>query len=182
MNPQDDLVQASDELASLKARADMLGIAYHPSIKVEKLREKVNTAMTTPTAKELELDAAAQEAAEQQKHIDEASKLVRIVAVCMNPNKKEWVGEIYTVSNSVVGTFKKYVPFNVDEGWHVPNIIYQHLVQRECQVFYTVKDARGNSVRKGKLIKEFAINVLPPLTSEELRDLAQKQAMSHAID
>lgn len=41
-------------------------------------------------------------------------------------------------------------------------------MDRECQVFVTIKDGRGNSVRRGKSIKEFAIEVLPQLTQEEL--------------
>ena len=100
----------------------------------------------------------------------------------MNPNKKEWEGEIITAGNAGVGTFKKYIPFNADEGWHVPNIIYQVLKGRECQVFSTVTGPRGNKFRKGKLIKEFAIEVLPPLTEDELKDLAQRQAMAKSVD
>jgi hypothetical protein len=100
----------------------------------------------------------------------------------MNPAKKEWDGEIIAVGNSAVGTIKKYIPFNADEGWHVPKIIYDALVDRQCQVFTTVKDSRGNNLRKGKLIKEFSIEILPPLTKEELEELARRQALSRSID
>jgi hypothetical protein len=100
----------------------------------------------------------------------------------MNPAKKEWDGEIITTGNSLVGTFRKYIPFNSDEGWHVPQIIYNQLVSRQCQVFTTVTDARGNKVRRGKLIREFAIEVLPQLTPQELHELAQRQAMAKSID
>ena len=86
-----------------------------------------------------------------------------------------------TLLRLVVGTFKKYVPFNADEGWHVPRIIYEQLKDRECQVFTTVRDSRGNSTRKGKLIKEFAIEVLPNLTEEEIKELAQRQAMAKSV-
>ena len=177
---------AGDELASLKQKADLLGISYHPSIGAEKLREKIRAVMAEEGAA---ADAAAtkpassevDEAAERQRLIDEASKLIRIRVVCMNPAKKDWEGDIFTVGNSIVGTFKKFVPFNNDEGWHVPNIIYQHLIQRECQVFVNVRDERGNTHRKGKLIKEFAIEVLPPLTEEELAELARRQAMAAGV-
>ena len=37
----EDELQTPDELTTLKARADQMGITYHPSIKVEKLREKI---------------------------------------------------------------------------------------------------------------------------------------------
>ena len=175
---------AGDELATLKQKADLLGVSYHPSIGVEKLREKIRAVMAeegTEPAAPKEAVSKADESAERQRLIDEASKLVRIRVVCMNPAKKDWEGDIFTVGNSIVGTYKKFVPFNNDEGWHVPNIIYQHLTQRECQVFVTTRDERGNSHRKGKLIKEFAIEVLPPLTPEELAELARRQAMAAGV-
>ena len=177
MIESDDLAVPADELTILKARADQLGISYHPSIGLEKLREKVN-ARLAPSEPEAE---ASSENQERQRLVMEASKLVRIRVTCMNPQKKEWDGEIFTVGNSAVGTFKKFVPFNADDGWHVPHIIFEALQARECQIFVTVTDSRGNAVRKGKLIKEFAIEVLPPLTKEELADLAVRQAMSGNI-
>ena len=165
-----------DELTALKARADMMGVKYHPSISLEKLKEKITAHMNAEEGKpvaEPEMDRAALQKS--------ASELMRIRVTCMNPAKKEWEGEIFTVGNAVVGTFKKYVPFNADEGWHVPRIIYEQLKDRECQVFTTVRDSRGNSTRKGKLIKEFAIEVLPNLTEEEIKELAQRQAMAKSV-
>ena len=74
------------------------------------------------------------------------------------------------------------MPFNADAGWHVPRIIYQQLAERQCQIFTTVTDSRGNKSRKGKLIREFAIEMMPNLTPAELHELAQRQAMAKAID
>lgn len=108
----------------------------------------------------------------------EAEKLIRVRITCMNPAKKEYQGEIFTVSNRAVGTLKKFVPFNADEGWHVPKMILDVIRARECQVFVTTKTKNGVSVRKGRLIKEFAIEVLDQLTKDELADLARVQAMA----
>jgi hypothetical protein len=186
-NQTEDSTNLPDELTALKQRADLLGVSYHPSIGVDKLREKVNAAVTGENLKEEEKAEAAvvvqeTEAAKRLRLRNEAAKLVRIRLTCMNPNKKEWDGEIITAGNAGVGTYKKFIPFNAEEGWHVPHIIYQQLLHRECQIFVTVKDARGNKIRKGKMIREFAIEVLPQLTQEELDDLARQQAMSKAID
>lgn len=175
MSDVDTEIQATDELATLKARADMLGIKYHPSISLEKLREKVSASLAP------EEKAAAAPAVDRAELQRKASELVRVRVTCMNPAKKEWEGEIFTVGNSVVGTFKKYVPFNADEGWHIPRIILDQIKARECQVFVTVKGPRGNTTRQGKLIKEFAIEILDPLTEEELHDLAQRQAMAKSV-
>ena len=100
----------------------------------------------------------------------------------MNPMKNEWPGEIFTTGNDVVGTFKKYVPFNADDGWHVPHIIYEMIRDRQCQVFTTTRTKNGVGVRQGKLIKEFAVEVLSDLTEAELAELAQRQAMAKAVD
>lgn len=188
----DDGLEVPDEMTALKARADMLGLSYHPSIGLEKLRAKINDALadkpaaveavpeSTPAAPKAVEETAMQRRIRKRK---EATELVRIRVQCMNPAKKEWEGEIFTVGNSLVGTISKYVPFaDAEDGWHVPRMIYNHLLERQCQVFVTTTDSRGNKTRKGKLIREFAIEVLPNLTAEELRDLAQRQAMAKSID
>jgi hypothetical protein len=181
-------VSTQDELAALKARADMMGVNYHPSIGLEKLREKVNAAIAGEATKEEAPAAPAAKSGEEtegqrtKRLKDDAHRLVRVRLVCMNPAKAEWPGEIVSVGNAVVGSVSKYIPFNADEGWHIPNIILQHLKERQCQVFHTVQDSRGNKTRKGKLIREFSIEELPPLTQEELHDLAQRQAMAGSVE
>ena len=184
----EDGIEVPDELTALKQRADLLGISYHPSIGLDKLRAKVNASINsedTPEDESAEAPVVVKEsvAAKRLRLRNEAAALVRIRLTCMNPNKKEWDGEIITAGNAGVGTFKKFIPFNgAEDGWHVPTIILKQLQQRECQIFVTTRDARGNKSRTGKLIKEFAIEILPPLTQEELDDLAQRQAMAKAID
>ena len=178
-----DLVQ--DELATLKARADMLNIPYHPSIGVDKLREKVSAALAdkpadtpetpeTPAAPAEAVAAAETPGQEKQRMKREANELIRIRLTCMNPLKKDWNGEIFTVGNSLIGSITKFIPFNADDGWHVPRILLHVLQDRQCQVF--------SSKGVGRLIKEFGIEILPALTKDEIHDLAQRQAMSGAID
>jgi len=144
----EDLTQ--DELVTLKARADQLGVKYHPSIGIEKLREKVAEAMggTTPATDEPAGEVVETEGQRRKRLKNEASKLVRIRVTCMNPAKREWSGEIFTVGNSMVGSFKKFIPFNADEGWHVPHIMYEALKARECQVFVSGKSKNGTTVRQ----------------------------------
>ena len=179
-----------DEMAALKSRADVLGLQYHPSIGLEKLKEKVAAAMADPVepvpekVKAGAANTAEPETANQRRSRfkNEANKLIRVRVTCMNPAKKEWEGEIFTAGNAAVGSIKKYVPFNADDGWHIPNIIYQVMQDRMCQVFNTITDSRGNKIRQGKQIREFALEVLEPLTKEELKTLALRQAASKAID
>ena len=185
MNEHDtDDLPMPDELTTLKSRADLMGVDYHPSIGLDKLRSKIAAAIAGTPVDEPSKPKVAEvetEGAERFRKRKEANELIRIRVACMNPAKKEWEGELFSAGNSLVGTFTKYVPFNVDDGWHVPRIIYNQLVQRQCQIFVSIKDSRGNTTRQGKLIKEFAIDVLPNLTPEELQELAQRQAMSKSI-
>lgn len=181
----EDVLEMPDELTSLKARADLLGLSYHPSIGLDKLRDKVANAIagTKEEAEPEEVVAVPESVLDERTRLrNEALELVRIRVACMNPNKKEWDGELFTVGNTLIGTQKKFVPFNNEEGWHVPRIIYNMLVERECQIFVSQRDTRGNTVRKPKLIKEFAVEVLPNLTVEELEELARRQAMAKSID
>jgi hypothetical protein len=145
-------VPAQDELTVLKARAATLGIKHHPSIGLDKLKAKVNGALSdTPTEvaedimnedqgvlKEL-ADIPETELQMISRLRREATQLQRVVIACMNPQKKEWEGEIFTVGNSAVGSIKKYVPFNNDEGWHVPKMLLNMITERKCQIFVNGK-------------------------------------------
>ena len=181
--PEQDEPQL-DELTLLKQRAQTLGIKFHPSIGLESLRSKVSAALTREDAEEAAEEpvpeAPAVESRIQMRNRlrKEASALVRVRVTCMNPYKKEWKGEIFTASNSIVGTFRKYVQFNTEEGWHVPQIILNMIKARQFQTFYTIKNERGVAVRKGKLVPEFAVEVLPPLTEKELLELSRRQALA----
>lgn len=237
-----------DELTALKSRADLMGLTYHPSIGLEKLREKVNLAIAAEGAPKRDDDETVQlphtphapapmpeppapvvapaaavpvQAYQAQtlapvviekpravyvspkQHADtpsvpvegetigqkrmrlkrHANELIRIRVTCMNPAKKEWEGEIIAGGNNLVGTLAKYIPFGADDGWHVPRIIYNVLRDRMAQIFVTVTDPRTKQKgRVGKQIKEFAIEVMDPLTPEELSELAARQAATRAID
>jgi len=185
------------EREELEARANQLGIKFHPNIGDDKLREKVNAAISGEGTSEGDdvsedtIDNGGQysddkapdnesETARRKRKQLEASELVRVQVTNMNPNKKEWDGEMIAAGNRVVGTFKKYVPYNVP--WHVPRVIYNVLRDRQCQVFVTERDDRGRQVRRGKQIQEFNVTVLPPLSKEELQELAQRQAMANGTN
>lgn len=167
--------EEKDELTLLKERADLMGIKYHPSIGVEKLREKVNE-MLVPKKEKVKLTPS-----QVKMHkIKEANRLVRIRVTCMDPNRKGWKGDFFTVMNPLIGTVKKFVPFNVE--WHVPQIIVKQIKRKKRQEFYEVPAKYGLKVKRARMVPMFAVQELPPLTTKELDDLARKQAMSHNID
>jgi hypothetical protein len=194
-NQQQEVTES--RLDALKRKADMMGITYHPNIGEDKLKERIdahlegkadvmsemvpdrpynsedgNTPIVTPR-KETE--------GEKRVRLKKAAnELVRVRITCMNPNRREHEGEIFTGGNTFIGTYRKYIPFDVE--WHVPRVLLNIIEDRKCQVFHTVTDSRGNKGRKGKLVKEFSVEYLDPLTPEELRALAQRQLMAQGKD
>ena len=181
-----DQAVAASELDVLKVRAATLGIKHHPSIGLDKLREKVTAALTdTPppieAVPEIALTPAETQRQANSRLRREAGQLVRVRVSCMNPMKREWDGEVFTASNSVVGSYKKFVPFDNDAGWHVPQIVLNMMKERMCQIFVPKKGDKGRG-KEGKLIREFAIEIMAPLTGQEITDLAAQQALGHTID
>lgn len=108
----------------------------------------------------------------------EANKLVRVKITCMNPAKKEWKGEIFSVTNSIIGTVKKFIPYNTEaaDAYHVPQVLLNAIEQREYQAFSTVR-VKGVDTKKPRQVKEFAIEKLPPLSQQEIDAIAKKQIM-----
>lgn len=162
------------ELDLLKERADAMGIKYHTSIGVDKLKEKIQNKLGDNRPS---YETTAQK---NQRLRKEALELVRVRLTCMNPTKREWPGEIISVSNSCIGTVKKFIPFNAD-AYHIPKVILGVLKERMYQSFVT-KKVNGRKVKRGRLVKEFAIEELPPLTVDELKELAAKQAKDELED
>lgn len=186
----------TEQLEIAKNKATELNIQFHPSIGLSKLQEKIDEVLNKPAEKAKlpppnalntkdasPLPKKALSKAERliEKRNDAARK-VRVRISCMNPSKKEWEGDIFSVSNSIVGTHKVYVPFNNEEGWHIPNIIYKHILERECQIFVKAKGPRGEKIKKSKIIKEFSVELMDQLTKAELQDLATRQTMANNLD
>lgn len=170
-------IELDNELTALKDKAELLGITYHPSISAAKLKEKIDAKLVEQLAAEKPV-AATESVAEYRKRMrDQAMKLVRVIVTPMDPLKKEYTGEIFTVGNSVVGMVSRMVPYNNEEGWHVEQIILDTLKEKKVQVFVK-KKVNGKEHKEGKLIPAFGIQVLDPLTKVELGELAQRQAMA----
>jgi len=194
VKPQKAIIKSgvpdTKELDALKERATLMGMKFHPSIGLETLKDKVAAKLAvkeekpepvqvskpTPVAKPVPV------LSKHEKIRRAATRLIRIRITCMNPNKREWPGEMISARNRYTGTVKKYIPFNAENGWHVPWIIYQRLKDKKCQVFVSKRDKLGNDIKTGKLVNEFSIEVLPPLTGKEREVLKAQQQASIGID
>ena len=173
-------------LDDLKNRATQLGIKFHSSIGVDKLREKIQAALNNEEVAESaeEKEAVAKdnqtEAERRAAKKKDSMKLVRVRITCMDPMKKNHQGDFFLTGNALVGTVKRYVPFGVE--WHVPQITLNMIQEKKFQQFSTSKNAEGREVVKARLVKTYAVEVLQPLTKKELKDLAQRQAMAKGAE
>ena len=113
--------------------------------------------------------------------------LVRIRITCLNPAKDNWTGEVFTVGNSVIPPITRFIPFTATDGiWHVERIFLDFLRNRKYQQMSersrTGKQKHyGVDYTKNKLKPEFKIEELPPLTEQELEELASFQAANGSV-
>jgi hypothetical protein len=114
---------------------------------------------------------------------EESQKLVRVIVRSNDPLKRESQGEIFTVGNRSINggrPIKKYIPYNNEEGWHIPNMLLDHLKAAETQIFKKVT-RNGQDFMEPTNIKAFNIEILPQLSEDELSTLQVKQKATGSI-
>lgn len=194
-------VQKPDELGMLKQRARMMGIPFSNNISVETLKAKIQEHMdgksddapktnelgngNSPTLQDPEAPAPAPKETLRQKVKREGMKLIRVRIMNLDPKKKDLPGEIFTVANEYLGTVRKFIPFGevTEDGYHVPQCIFDMMKGRKFLNIRTYKDRRNNNqIRvEQNWAPEFALEVLPPLTKEEIAKLAAAQAAAGGL-
>ena len=104
-------------------------------------------------------------------------KLVRVRIQNLDPKKANLPGEIFAVANEYLGDVKKYIPFGevTDNGYHVPYCLYKMLKNRRFLNVRERKDRDGKIHVETSWVKEFALELLPDLSPEELKQLATAQ-------
>lgn len=205
----DNTVQQPTELDMLKNRARMMGITFGNNIGVDALKAKIQAKIDgneqgasndggNDDADDADDDDANQNGEQtaaaavagadkpkslRQQQYEEQMRLVRLRITNLDPKKKDLPGEIITFSNRILGTVKKYVPFGeaTEDGYHVPYCIYQILKAREFLNIRTKKVNNRPVVETG-MVREFALEVLDPLTPKELAQLRANQAAAGGID
>lgn len=190
------LEEQKSQLQLLKQQADLLGIEYPRNANSAKMIELIE-------AKKAELS---EEPKREVKNItaksgavilyngktlselrDEAFKLIRFKLTVNNPSKISRDGQWITAGNAKVGTIKRYIPFKpeyYENGWHAEAVIIERLKQMKHQRFpkHTSKEnASMDDYRKASLVPDFIIEILPPLTEEDLAKLALQQERSGSL-
>lgn len=182
-----------DELTMLKQRAKLMGINFSNNIGVDALRQKIEAHMNGEAEQEagapvpVLTDPSQKSSAKDGKTptlrqylIEKEMRLIRCRIVNLDPKKKGMPGDFFTVANEHLGTITKYIPFGeaTDDGYHIPHCLYKLLRSKKFLDIRTYKDKTNQNAIKvqERWANEFAIEVLPPLTEQELKQLAVAQA------
>lgn len=191
---------APTELDMLKNRARLMGIVFSNNIGIDSLKGKIQAKLDDDDARsqpsdqqddedepEVKSEPMSKVAAAQKMRDDmftDQMKLVRLRITNLNPSKKDLPGEIITFANRILGSVRKFVPFGeaTDNGYHVPYCIYQLLKDREFVNIKTRKDSRGRVHIESNMAREFALEVLDPLTTVELARLSAAQSAAAGQD
>lgn len=199
VDDSDEVVIAVDELALLKQRAKIMGIAFSNNISLETLKERIRQKMENesvqPSAADEDDQAEIPQAAPvqtqktkkqslRQRLYEENMKLVRLRITNLDPKKRELPGEIFTIANEYLGTVRKFIPYGsaTDNGYHVPYCIYKALRKRQFVSISTrKKQGSDQTIVEQRLVAEFALEVLPPLTPKEIATLAASQAAAGGV-
>ena len=191
---QETTVDVKQEREALKARCQLLGIQTQGNQSNETLRALIR-------AKQEDMDAAARQAnpAAFDEAVEtsegrtpslreylksEALKLVRVRISCMNPQLAKLGSVIITTGNEYIGTVRKVVFFGekTENGYHIPQVILNVLQRRKFQQIVEERGHQGHMVPRARWMKEFNIEILPPLTQKELNALKDRQLATNAID
>jgi hypothetical protein len=190
-----------EEKRVLRDRLRMMGKNPSNNASVETLRKALEDAMNgTPEQPQAPAqpmpgaqqymqappgDIAPKEKTLAQHLRDENLRLVRLRITNLDPKKKDLPGEILTVGNNYLGVVKKYVPYGeaTDDGYHVPWILYKLMRDRKFVDIRVKKDPRtGQEVVHRRMVKEFGLEILPPLTKAQLQTLATAQLSASSVD
>ena len=180
------------ELDLLREQATMLGISFSGNTGVDTLKKKIADKLADkPDAKSDKPDenAATAESAEKtlgqfrQEQIAEHTRLIRCRITCLNPAKADLRGEFIGAGNDIIGTIRKFVPYGEgsENGYHLEAILVNELRSRQFNQVKTSRGDKGQVVITQKLVNEYAIQELDPLTPKELEDLARVQAAAAGL-
>ena len=193
--------QQPSELDMLKSRAKLMGITFSNNIGLDALKTKIEEHKKASEA-ETQTQALAQTNEQQPEaqtenqkknaktislraHLQkEKMKLVRLRITNLDPKKKDLPGEILTVGNEYLGTVRKFVPFGeaTDNGYHVPYCLYELMRDRKFLSIKTRKGPKGQTIVEQQMVREFALEILPPLTEAELARLSAAQLSAGGVE
>lgn len=180
-NSQNSLNEVT-ELAKLKVEAESLGVSFHPNIGLETLQARIDEAKEALALADAPVPQEETSAQKRSRKAKAARALVRVLINCNDPAKREWPGEVITVSNSVIGSIKRYIPYNSDAPTHIERALLNTLLEKRVQSFSQKPGKNGIPQPKARTIPAYSITIMPALTEAEVEALAKSQAMRGVLN
>lgn len=179
-NQEANVVNGKSELDILKAQADRMGISYKANISLTTLKAKIQLVQEGESLDEPKESSVSKEDQAEAVH-KEAMKLVRVQITPLDTNKAtNYDCDFFTAGNSVVGNVTRNIPFG--RPWHVEQILVNAIKEKTYQQFSTKKNAQGADVVTKRNVPAYSVVELPALTAQELKDLADLQARTNALE
>lgn len=200
------------EIDLLRQRAKLMGVAYKDADTADIIKAAIDeknkkttpvtsSETTAPNALEeskkfadsrdtipavsTDIDKPVKKKTLRQRIYDENMRLVRVRITNLDPKKKDLPGEVLTVANEYLGTVKKFIPYGeqTEDGFHIPWVLYKFMKARRFLNIRVKKDRRtGTNHTTQSWVHEFALEILPALTENELRQLGSAQMAAGSIE
>lgn len=183
------LTDAEIEFEALKDKARLLGVAFRDNIKPESLADRVkkhieemdkvaaeSTApdapeVTTPETPKKDVIPETVRLRRQQKR--DLLKLIRVRITCHDSSKSAWEGKPFSGGNDIIPSITRYIPFGRE--WHCEQILL-NIIKEERYTMRTSKKVNGKLVTTAQTVPTYNVEILPPLTEKEIKQLAVQQA------
>lgn len=144
------------EIETIKAQLDMLGVKYHHNSNLKTLQDKLA---------EVNKEANKEEKTSRDVHKSVREEMLEPILVkitCLNPNKTSWRGEIFRFGNSIIPQCEDFIPYNCEEAnavW-VPRMLVGILKERVYSTTVALSEKeRGTSevAHRTTWLPEFSI-------------------------
>lgn len=112
----------------------------------------------------------------------EMMRLVRVRVTSNDPSDQDLPGTIIQFSNKYLGNVSKYIPLN-GVPWHIPYVLYKVLKSPVSTYYTRATDIKNRFVGTDSVVRRprYNVELLPPLTKEELEDLKEQQLASGRV-
>ena len=179
-------IAATLNMQEREAKVGALDLSTAPEVQAQ---PKVPNPRPAPTLAQLATMVTTKEMSVSERRLivrAKALQLVRIKLANLDPNDQQLQGELVTVSSRYTGRVSKFIPFGsepYENGYHVPKIIYDHLMSKKFVMRKEIPGGQFGVKRyKTTYAPKYSIQVMPPLEAEELKSLADRQTASQSID
>lgn len=169
---------------ALMAQGKKLGINIHVNTSVENMLTMVNQALIYTLHKAPDAPVKQKVIKDKALARKEATRLIRVRVTNMDPTKTKHTAQTFGFSNSVVGTIQRVVPLDIEEGFHIPQVLIEVIKSAKYrQTRYRTINHRGQEqeVPYSVEVPSFSVEVLPPITAKELHDIKQRQMAEKTI-